>query len=199
MSWFEELRREALLAARAFSNNDGGKGGAGDHDNKWARDGLLSSSSPVNDVHVFATDRQVFMLNEKRKLQPLLDVDKIGSDRVTAVACLPVLETLASSGSQLLWHCAVVGFASGHVEVVGGDGAGGAGGQTLVRRRFADSPVRRIRANTIHLRRNQYSACLDPVFLPLLSDILVVYANMVALVLNEHLYVAMVENRVAIQ
>ena len=133
------------------------------------------------------------MLNEKRKLQPLLDVDNNGDDRVTAVACLPVLETLASSGSQLLWHCAVVGFASGHVEVIS-DGAGGAG-QTLVRRRFADSPVRRIRANTIHLRRNQYSACLDPVFLPLLSDLLVVYGNMVALVLNEHLYVAMVENR----
>ena len=72
------------------------------------------------------------MLNEKRKLQPLLDVDSTGSDdRVTAVACLPVLETLASSGSQLLWHCAVVGFASGHVEVIS-DGAGGAG-QTLVR------------------------------------------------------------------
>ena len=133
------------------------------------------------------------MLNEKRKLQPLLDVDNNGDDRVTAVACLPVLETLASSGSQLLWHCAVVGCASGHVEVIS-DGAGGAG-QTLVRRRFADSPVRRIRANTIHLRRNQYSACLDPVFLPLLSDLLVVYGNMVALVLNEHLYVAMVENR----
>ena len=60
MSWFEQLRREALLATRASPNNYGGNGGAGDHDNKWARDGLLSSSSPVNDVHVFATDRQVF-------------------------------------------------------------------------------------------------------------------------------------------
>ena len=100
------------------------------------------------------------MLSEKRKLQPLLDSngDHEG-DRVTAVACLPVLETLASSGSQLLWHCAVVGFASGHVEVIS-DGAGGAG-QTLVRRRFADSPVRRIRANTIHLRRNQGGNTID--------------------------------------
>ena len=65
--------------------------------------------------------------------------------------------------------------------------------------KFAADDDMLTRANTIHLRRNQYSACLDPVFLPLLSDILVVYANMVALVLNEHLYVAMVENRVAIQ
>ena len=32
-------------------------------------------------------------------------------------------------------------------------------------------------------------------FLPLLSDLLIVYGNMVALVLNEHLYLAMVENR----
>ena len=43
---------------------------------------------------------QVFMLNEKRKLQPLLDVDSNGGDRdrrVTAVACLPVLETLGGN------------------------------------------------------------------------------------------------------
>ena len=61
MSWFEQLRREVLLAARARAspNDDGNGGGGGDLDNKWARDALLSSSSPVNDVHVFATDRQV--------------------------------------------------------------------------------------------------------------------------------------------
>ena len=58
MSWFEQLRREALLAARASSKDDG-NGGGGDLENKWVRDTLLSSSSPVNDVHVFATDRQV--------------------------------------------------------------------------------------------------------------------------------------------
>ena len=61
MSWFEQLRREVLLAARARAshNDDGNGGGGGDLDNKWARDALFSSSSPVNDVHVFATDRQV--------------------------------------------------------------------------------------------------------------------------------------------
>ena len=59
MSWFEQLRREVLLAAKASANNDGNGIGGGDLDNKWARDALLSSSSPVNDVHVFATDRQV--------------------------------------------------------------------------------------------------------------------------------------------
>ena len=37
----------------------GTRNGGGELDNKWVRDTLLSSSSPVNDVHVFATDRQV--------------------------------------------------------------------------------------------------------------------------------------------
>jgi hypothetical protein len=108
-------------------------------------------------------------------------------DVVTSVACLPVLESLGSS--QIMWHCVVIGFTSGNVEVVSD------AGQTLLRRQFADSPVKKIRANTIHLRRTQYSSCLDPVFLPLLSDVLVVYENMVALVLNEHLYISMIENR----
>ena len=191
MSWFEQLRLEALSSAASAAENAGASSAGEDAKTKqWLRFNVLSSSSPVRDVHVFATANQAFMLNEKKRLQPLLESRDGGDDdEVTSVACLPVLETTGSSSAQLLWHCAVVGFRSGHVEVVSD------AGQTLLRRRFADTPVVRIRANTIHLRRNQYSSCLDPVFLPLLSDILVVYANMVALVLNEQLYLTMLDNR----
>ena len=49
MSWFEQLRREAL--------HDAAPDGGGGDEHKWARH-VLASSSPVSDVHVFATPRQ---------------------------------------------------------------------------------------------------------------------------------------------
>jgi len=102
-------------------------------------------------------------------------------DEVTAVLCLPVTDSRGGR-ARPLWHVAVVGYASGHVDVISD------GGETLARRKLHEGPVRRIRSSPVSFRPSSQ-------LVPAVADVLVVYDAVVCTLTGGPLFTTLVDHR----
>ncbi len=144
-----------------------------------------ASLSPFGDVLVLAHKLKLAFLTSRGKSPGLFRprvFDRccpgLEGDAATAVLCLPVADSRGSSSAaaagrrsdQVVWHCAVVGYASGVVEVVSEEG------ECLARRRVLEFPVRAVRSSVstaVGVPRLDGTVPVEKV--PAVADVLVVY------------------------
>ncbi len=171
--------------------------GDDDSDDDWLQ-ACLISLSPFGNVVVLAHKLKLAFLSKKKggSLAPRV-FDRcwpgLEGDRATAAVCLPVADSRPgrrSAGAPLLWHCAVVGYSSGSVEVVSEEG------DCLARRRPMETPVRSLRSSvssTIGLPRLDGTVSVEKV--PAVADVLVVYDSSLVTLTGSPLSETLWENR----
>ena len=161
-------------------------------DEDWLQD-CKTCGSPFGDFIVLASNKcAVFYVRKfdgEENVYFKLAKTYYADPEVKEVSSISYLPVKAGSGkSHDIWHCVIIGFTSGWVHFVSGDG------QLLIAKQFiCDKPVIKIRMlNGLPAKRARYPA----LNVPKLSELLIVYEATIVSIDNNILMNSLVTNRV---